>query len=418
MRYDVIIIGGGLAGLTCGIRLQEQGKRCALVSVGQSALHFASGALDLLAALPDGTPVGEPLAALAPLTVQAPNHPYSLLGAEQIALLAPQAQVLLERCGLALRGDSERNHQRLTLLGKWQPCWLSPMDGVMRGLPGTSAWQRPLVAGIEGFLDFQAPLLSGALCAQGIDAQCEDLRLPMLDKLRQNPSEFRSLSIARVLETHAGIELLAEELSRLISDRDSVILPACLGMQPSSVARLNSALGKPVGLLATLPPSLPGMRLHQALLSRFRAVGGTVMAGDRVTGASFQAQGIEVATRAHGDIPLRATKVVLASGSFFSNGLVAEQQRVVEPVFGLDVDFAPEHENWSMADVFAAQPYLQFGVKVDEHLHPMIQGETQPHLYAIGSVLRGYDPLRQGCGGGVSMLTALSVANDVLRENP
>lgn len=416
MRYDVVIVGGGLAGLACGIQLQEQGKRCAIVSVGQSALTFASGALDLLNALPDGTPVTHPLHALGELANQAPHHPYSLMGPDAVATLAGQAQALLARCGLWLRGSLTQSHQRLTPLGIWRDCWLSPADSVSRGLPGTPAWNQPLVAGIEGFMDFQARLVVGELQAQGIAARADDLRLPVLDNLRQNPSEFRSLNLARVLETPAGLAVLTEELLTCSHGNDAVILPACIGTQAH--AQLNAALGKPVGLLATLPPSLPGMQLHQALLARFRQTGGTVMPGDKVISAQALADEVVVHTRSHGDMPLRTQYTVLASGSFFSNGLVAERERVIEPVFGLDVDFLPTQADWSQQDVFASQPYLQFGVKVDAQLHPSIAGVSQPRVFAIGSVLRGYDPLRQGCGGGVSLLSALHVAQTIVREKP
>lgn len=67
MKYDTLIIGGGLAGLVCGIRLQEAGQRCAILSAGQSALHFSSGSFDLLNRLPSGEEVIHPLDAISSL---------------------------------------------------------------------------------------------------------------------------------------------------------------------------------------------------------------------------------------------------------------------------------------------------------------------------------------------------------------
>lgn len=80
MRFDVVVIGGGLAGLSCAIAVAEQGKRCAVVSSGQSALlllRLARSAGEIA-----GQHAGRDAAAALPqLAQQAPQHPYALIGA-------------------------------------------------------------------------------------------------------------------------------------------------------------------------------------------------------------------------------------------------------------------------------------------------------------------------------------------------
>lgn len=418
MRFDTLMIGGGLAGLACGIRLAEQGQRCAIVSAGQSALHFSSGSLDLLARLPDGSEVTHPLEALAALAQQAPLHPYSLMGAEQVATQAAEAEALLERCGMALVGSYRENHLRVTPLGTHRATWLSPEEVPTLPLGGSLPWRTVAVVGVEGFLDFQPQLVASSLQAAGVDAEARYLSLPALDRLRNNPSEFRAVNIARVLDLPENLSALTEELTRLTGAAQALILPACLGLEDSQpLAALRTRLGKPVMLLPTLPPSVLGMRLYQRLRRRFQQLGGMIMPGDAVLRAEISGRCIKgIYTRNHGDIPLRAQRVVLASGSFFSNGLQSTRRQIIEPVFGLDLITAAQRADWSRASLCDAQPYLQFGVRTDSGLHPQLGGQSVENLYAIGAVVGGYDPLHQGCGAGVSLLGALYVAQQIMAE--
>lgn len=336
--------------------------------------------------------------------------------AGELSELAPQAEALLQRCGLKLVGSAAKNHLRLTPLGGCRPTWLSPIDIPVAPLEGPLPWQNVAVIGIEGFLDFQPQMVASALQDQGIEATADYLHLPALDRLRDNPSEFRAVNIARVLDLPENLQPLADELSRLSCEADTILLPACIGLDESTpLDALRAAVGKPIQLLPTLPPSLLGIRLHQALRQRFQQLGGMTMPGDAVLRAEMVDNRITgLYTRNHGDIPLRAAQMVLASGSFFSNGLVATFERVYEPILDLDVLSLPNRADWSRSNMFAPQPYLQFGVNTDNRLRALRGGIALENLHVIGAVLGGYDPLQQGCGAGVSLTSALFVAEQIV----
>ena len=409
MKFDTVIIGGGLAGLTCGIRCQQAGKRTCIVATGQSALHFSSGSFDLLNALPGGEKVTNPTAGVAALP---DHHPYKNL-ADRFDALADEAKQTLAQAGIETKGDARANTYRITPMGGLKSTWLTLAEFTTFPSDTGIIGKNVLIVNFSGFLDFNTSFIAAEMEKRGSTCTVGALSIPAIDRLRNNPTEMRATNIARALAVEDTFSRFKDELNKMTKGYDCVVLPAVFDLYAPEVATaLGREINVPVCLVQTMPPSVPGIRVQTMLRHRFESLGGVFMAGDTVIGADFDNNKVnKVYTTNHEEIPLEASAFVLASGSFFSRGLTSTPTGISEPIFGADVVAEPNRSDWYSTDVFAPQRYMEFGVATDRNFHVLKEGKTISNLYAIGSILSGFNPVELGCGAGVAMLTAIDVAH-------
>ena len=412
MRMDTVIMGGGLSGLTCGIALAKRGKRVAIVASGQSTMLFNGGSMELLGNI-DGKAVTAPLEAIATLPQ---DHPYSKIGADRIAALAARAKLMLSDSGINMEGDVAANHWRITPMGVAKPAWLTLSDHMriddLSHLPA----KRVALMAIRGYLDQPNSMLAQGLRSLGMEVKVVEFTTSDITSLRRSPSEMRATSLAKHLMSNSALQRVAEQINALATEADLVLLPSVLGQNDDNDFRtLQSMVNKPLRLVATLPPAVAGMRMQAQLRHYFRMLGGTYLMGDTAVSGTFDQDRLTAVTTAKlGDMPLKADHFVLATGSFVSRGLMADYERVYEPVLGVDVDADADRECWTRFGVLNAQAYTQYGVATDNSLRCLIEGKPITNLRAIGSVLSGHDAIKMGDGTGVSMLTALAAAHDII----
>lgn len=418
MKFDTVIIGGGLTGLISGICLLQRGQKCAIISSGQSALHFFSGSFDLLNFLPDGSPVQNPEASIKDLAQQAPNHPYTKIGESKFVKLAKEAEKFLLEIGIPAHGSSSKNHYRITPMGVLKPTWLTMPNFAYNEDNEKLPWKKVSILNIEGFLDFHPEFISEALEKIHIETEIKYFNLPELDAVRKNPSEFRSTNLSIVFDKEENMDTLAKIFSENSKNSDAIIFPDCIGFKNTEILpTLIKKIGKPILLVPTFPPSLVGVRTQQYLKNYFTKLGGIYMLGDNVVHADVEGYHVsKIYTHNHGDIPFIAKNIILSSGSFFSQGLIADTKQVYEPVFNLDTDYLTDRADWYNSNLFDRQNYQQFGVKTNSNFNAIKDDQPIDNLFVAGATLSGFNPLKEGCGAGVSILSALHVAEQILTK--
>lgn len=414
MRFDTIIIGGGLAGLTAGVRLASKGQKCAIISSGQSALHFFSGSFDLLGYIGDEE-VNNPIEAICRLDV---NHPYSKLGREVVEKTADEVVDFFKAMGVKFNGDSKKNHYRISPTGEFRKTWLTLDNHLACSDVGEMSLGKTLVLNIDGFLDFHPYFISDGLKRLGYDVETATVTIPELQQLRTSPTEMRSANIAKTLQNDKTMAIFVDEVSKKTKGYDTLILPSVFGLYDDLMEKyLVDKLDCKVYLVSTFPPSAPGIRLQMILRKHFQNLGGVYFLGDVVTNGHIQeGKLLDVHTANHKDIQFEADNFIIASGSFFSHGLQAHPNFICEPIFNLDVSESGNRQNWFNQNVFENQAYMSFGARTDKDFHPMISGSPINNLYAIGSILESANCLKESSGAGVSIITALHVANQIISK--
>jgi glycerol-3-phosphate dehydrogenase subunit B len=382
MTYDVVITGGGLAGLICAVRALQKGKRCAVIAGKDNMLSFSSNSFDLLNALPDGTPVSEPLKAIDALGRQAPAHPYARIGVKQFAAKTAQAEVMLnELC--KMQGSSLKNHYRITPVGLAKPTWLT-FDGMFTTeTPDRLPFNSAQIFYPADFLDFYPRFIAEEWANKGVQVETVPFFLSKI---------IWAQRIARIINKNNNSEV--------------VMLPACI----EQFEQLREMISRPVYMLAAMPPSSLGLKFEKILRQKVIELGGDIFVDDRAVKVEWAGNSIKaVYSHKMGFIPFKSEKFVLATGGLAGRGLQAERTGIKEPLFGLDVEQTASREDWVNTKVLQKQPYMYFGIKTDSDFRAVKNGNIVDNLYVAGAGLEGFNPTEEGCGAGVSVLTGLYV---------
>ena len=373
MKFDTVIIGGGLAGMVAGITLEKAGKKTAIISTGQNALHFFSGSFESL---------------------QEPE--------QRIVDLFAEAGVRLHYSPGV----------RLMPLGTFRESALALED--IDIFPSAQFARKVLIVNFLGYHDFFSSFLADGLEKQGMSCRVRFLNLPEMEKLEQSPSEMRSVQIARTMDR--VWEKVVQEVRVLLKDEDTVVLPQVFGLQDMSVpGRIRQGIPARVIFAGTLPPSVPGLRTQILLKQRYQLLGGTYFMGDEVVRAHMH-DGVvhSVATKNLDNHYIEGDHFILATGGYFSKGLVSNPFQVFEPVFGLDVEYNEDRNAWYNPAFKEDQPYMNFGVKANENLQALKDGQPVENLYVAGSVLGSTRP-EFGTAAGKAVRTALHAADQILK---
>ncbi|MGD8775359.1 MAG: glycerol-3-phosphate dehydrogenase subunit GlpB [Syntrophobacterales bacterium] len=410
-KVDLVVIGAGLAGMAAALFAVESGLKTVLIGSNAGQILFASGFLDLLGVHPveQQNRWENPWDGISTLIQDCPEHPYARLGLENIRRGWSQFLDILQRGDLRYRGWPERNVLLATCAGTLKITHQVP-ETMWPGVIGLKEKRGTLIVDFEGMKDFSAVQMVKTLESYWPGLRAKRLKFPYPLK----GVERQNIFMAEALRSTEVRTRMAETVHSSLGGAELVGMPAILGLQqPAAVAAdLERQIGVPVFEISTMPPSVPGLRLKDALEQELLRGHAVLMHGRRAVAINQNGRKClsVVVQSGQSKETVQARGIVLATGRFLGGGLVAGRNTIRETLLDLPVHQPEKRKDWHLHSFLdpRGHPINRAGLEVDDLLRPLAKdgGCACENLFVAGSLLAHQDWKRMKCGSGLAIATA------------
>lgn len=421
IECDLVVVGRGMAGMAATLFAADRG--ISTIQVGMTGeIIFTSGCLDLLAFPSPETkaPFDDPWAAIDCLSEKMPGHPYTRMKREEMEAALDEFVSFLNDQGLPYVNQTGQNSEMITPLGTVKQTYYAP-ESMWECIKALKEKTPCLLVDFYGMSDFSATQMASTLRDVWPNIRSTRVSFPGNSENRELiPGDI----MAETMELSKNREELAQAIKPLVGDASVLGVPAVMGMKGSQriLSDLQDRIGVPVFEIPTFPVSVPGLRLNETFVRGLfekdvkRLLQTRLLRADPLNDGAFL---LHVGRNAP-EMTLHTRGVILATGRFWSRGLVAHRDGIREPLFNLPVHQPEDRGRWhqEMFLDLKGHPVNQAGVEIDDLFRPL--GESGDprfeRLFAAGAILAHQDWKRMKCGSGLAITTAYKAVNSFLKE--
>lgn len=418
-KYDVLVVGGGIAGCVAAKAAADEGKSVAVIFPNSGASEISSGVVDILGVIPGEKAeiVEKYKEGIEKVIEMYPDHPYKYSKAELDNGISAVVE-LAAAGGYHLKGFDGKNVWVPNVMGTFSVAALIPST-VSDSVCNTDG-DTVLVVGFDGNVNFNAEAAAQSYNKYQKKLGFKETYYSVVLKLDGMAGRHKlgDSELADYLDTPEGVQELSDKLVAFCANNrqkfDKILFPPVLGFvnYNTAVEKLKAELGCAIGEVLTFGNAVAGFRMTRAIYEGLKERNVTLLQGGKVNSVSAAESSVTASCtlglvdQLHPGtkVDLTGAAVILALGGFVGGGIEARRREmwlnILEENLG-EVTVDALNRNPVNA---GGQNVLCLGASVNADMS--VKDEKYVgRVFACGDFIAGHNSASERSGSGVAAST-------------